>query len=103
MDKIIKLKFKNSCMALRSNYLCISTSTTLTLYDVASGSVINSIRAKRSFGYLEFLSDEIILVECSSEYRVAYHLPDFELISKTRKYETIWPGCYPLSDGVHYT
>ena len=44
MDKIIKLKFKNSCMALRSNYLCISTSTTLTLYDVASGSVINSIR-----------------------------------------------------------
>ena len=102
MDKIIKLKFKNSCMALRSNYLCISTSTTLTLYDVASGSVINSIRAKRSFGYLEFLSDEIILVECSSEYRVAYHLPDFELISKTRKYETIWPGCYPLSDGIHY-
>lgn len=84
MDKIRKLKPKNSCMAIRKNYLCVSTSTTLTLYDVASGSVINSIRAKRSFGYLEFLSDEIILVECDSEYGVVYHLPDFELISRTK-------------------
>ncbi len=102
MDKIRKLKPKNSCMAIRKNYLCVSTSTTLTLYDVASGSVINSIRAKRSFGYLVFLSDEIILVECDSEYGVVYHLPDFELISRTKKYETIWPDCYPLSDGIHY-
>ena len=58
MDKIIKLKFKNSCMALRSNYLCISTSTTLTLYDVASGSLINSIKEKLSYGNYAYIQNQ---------------------------------------------
>jgi hypothetical protein len=96
------VKQKNCCMAIRKNYLCVSTSTTLTLYDMDSGSVINTVKAKRSFGYLAFLSDEIILVECNSEYYIAYHLPDFVLISRSKKHEDIWPGCYPLSDGIHY-